>query len=104
MSNDNIHSTHGPMSNRLVLTVWTWLLVLTGFEVFLAYVQVGLALMLTLLMGFSIVKAALIIAYFMHLRFEKRSLILTLMPAVIITISLMAVFFADSLRILDLGL
>ena len=60
------------MSNRLVLTVWTWLLILTGVEVFLAYKQVGLALMLILLMGFSIVKAALIVAYFMHLRFEKR--------------------------------
>lgn len=97
-----MHSTHGPMSNRLVLTVWTWLLILTGVEVFLAYKQVGLALMLTLLMGFSIVKAALIVAYFMHLRFEKRDLILTLMPALMVTVSLMAVFFADSLRLLDL--
>ena len=102
MNNDNMHSTHGPMSNRLVLTVWTWLLILTGVEVFLAYKQVGLALMLTLLMGFSIVKAALIVAYFMHLRFEKRDLILTLMPALMVTVSLMAVFFADSLRLLDL--
>lgn len=102
LSSEKSDSNHGSLSNRLVLTVWIWLLILTGVEVFLAYVQLGLVLMLTLLMGLSLVKAGLIIAYFMHLRFEKRSLILTLIPAMVVTISLLAVFYPDSFRLLNL--
>jgi cytochrome c oxidase subunit IV len=82
--------------------VWGWLLILTGVEVFLAYEQLPLRVMLVLLMGLSLVKAALIMAYFMHLRFEKRTLILTLIPALIIVASTLAVFFPDSLRLLHM--
>jgi cytochrome c oxidase subunit 4 len=90
------------MGNRLVFSVWTWLLALTGVEVFLAYEQLSLHVMLILLMGLSLVKAGLIMAYFMHLRFEKKSLILTLVPAMVVVISLLAIFFPDSLRLLHL--
>jgi caa(3)-type oxidase subunit IV len=58
--------------------------------------------MLTLLMGVSIIKASLIIAYFMHLRYERRSLALTLMPALVFVVVLLFVFFPDSLRLLHM--
>jgi cytochrome c oxidase subunit 4 len=93
---------HSVMGNRLVFSVWTWLLALTGVEVFLAYEQLSLHVMLILLMGLSLVKAGLIMAYFMHLRFEKKSLILTLVPAMVVVISLLAIFFPDSLRLLHM--
>src|SRR2546428_9850070 len=38
---------------------------------------------LTSLLGLSIIKAALIIAYFMHLKFERLSLFLTLFPMLV---------------------
>ena len=53
---------------------------MTGVEVLLAYEQVPTLIMLTVLLGLSIIKAALIIAYFMHLKFERLSLFLTLFP------------------------
>ena len=53
---------------------------LTGVEVFLCYKQLPTLIMLTLLVGLSVIKAALIIAYFMHLKFERFSLFLTLFP------------------------
>jgi cytochrome c oxidase subunit IV len=96
------HAAHSPMPNRLVLTVWGWLLVLTGIEVFLAYERLALHVMLVLLLGLSIIKAGLIMAYFMHLRFEKTSLVLTVVPALVIVISLLAIFFPDSLRLLHM--
>lgn len=96
------HGGHSPMGNRLVFGVWFWLVIITLVEVFLAYIKLGVATMLILLLGFSIVKAVLIIAYFMHLRFEKRSLVWTLMPAMVVTICLLAVFFPDSFRLLEL--
>ena len=84
------------------MVVWFWLLALTGVEVFLGYKQLELKLMLVLLMGLSIVKAALIIAYFMHLRYEKASMAATLMPALVIVIVLMNIFLPDSLRLLHM--
>ena len=90
------------LTDRLVVSVWLGLLGLTGVEVFLAYERLSLHLMLTLLMGISFVKAGLIMAYFMHLRFEKRSLILTLVPTMVIVISLLTIFFPDSIRLLQM--
>jgi cytochrome c oxidase subunit IV len=89
---------HFAGSNKLFISVWIWLLVLTGFEVFLGYIHLPVVYMLTILMGASIIKAALIIAYFMHLRFERLNLVLTIVPALCICICLLLVFFPDSFR------
>jgi len=94
--------THAAGSRKLFLYVWFWLLALTGVEVLLAYERLGVKLMLTLLMGLSIIKASLIISYFMHLRYEKRSLALTLMPALVFVVVLLFAFFPDSLRLLNM--
>ena len=82
--------------------VWIALLVMTGVEIFLAYEQVPTLIMLTALLGLSIVKAALIIAYFMHLKFEKMSLFLTLFPMLVLCIILMLIFMPDSMRALHM--
>jgi cytochrome c oxidase subunit IV len=89
---------HFAGSNRLFMSVWIWLLVLTAFEVFLGYIHLPVVYMLVILMGASIIKAALIVAYFMHLRFERLNLVLTIVPAVVICICLLLVFFPDSFR------
>ena len=93
-----IDDTHHEGTNKLFISVWIWLLVLTGIEVFLAYEHLPLHFMLTILIGLSIIKAALIVAYFMHLRFERLSLVLTLVPMLIVCICLLFVFFPDSFR------
>jgi cytochrome c oxidase subunit 4 len=79
--------------------VWGWLVMLTGIEVVLAYQRLEIKVMLTLLMALSIVKASLIISYFMHLKYEKRSLVLLLMPAMVFVVAMMFVVFPDSLRL-----
>jgi cytochrome c oxidase subunit IV len=79
--------------------VWIALLVMTGLEVFLAYEQLPTMIMLTILLGLSIIKAALIIAYFMHLKFERLSLFLTLFPMLIFCVVLMLIFLGDATRI-----
>ena len=93
---------HAEGTTRVFMVVWFWLLALTGVEVFLGYKHLELKLMLVLLMGLSIVKAALIIAYFMHLRYERASMAATLMPALVIVIVLMNIFLPDSLRLLHM--
>ena len=93
-------SAHAESSMRAIFTVWFSLLGLTGVEVFLAYEQLELKLMLTLLMGLSLIKASLIVAYFMHLRYERRTLTFTLIPALIFVVGMMFVIFPDSIRVL----
>jgi len=88
-------------STRTFLTVWFALLIMTAVEVFLAYEQIPVIIFLTALVGLSVIKAALIIAYFMHLKFEKLSLFLTLFPMLILCIILMLLMFMpDSHRLM----
>ena len=49
-------------------------------------------------MGLSIIKAAAIMAYFMHLKFERMSLVLSLVPALVVCICLLFIVFPDSFR------
>jgi cytochrome c oxidase subunit 4 len=90
-------------SHKLYYIVWGGLLALTLFEVMLIFPQLKVTVMLVILVSLSIMKSALIMAYFMHLKFERMSLILTLVPIAVILIALFSVFFPDSLRSLHLG-
>ncbi|MBI3895791.1 MAG: cytochrome C oxidase subunit IV family protein [Acidobacteria bacterium] len=90
---------HAEGGSRLYLIVWGGLLGLTLVEVFLAYVHLPVNTMLVLLMGLSVIKAALIIAYFMHLRFERFNLFLVLVPMWILVTCLLFMFFPDSFRL-----
>ena len=93
---EHVHFEGG---TRLFLNVLAGLLALTVIEVFLAYKQIhDLRVFLTILMGLSLVKAAMIVAYFMHLKFERMSLVLTLVPTVVICICLLFIVFPDSFR------
>jgi cytochrome c oxidase subunit IV len=102
MSSDHATTTaieeaeHGTIKSFTV--VWIILLFFTGIEVLLAYEQVTPVIMLVILIGLSVIKAALIIAYFMHLKFERFSLFLTLFPMLIFCILMMLVFMPDSMR------
>ena len=89
---------HFEGSVKLFMNVLLGLLALTLVEVLLAYIEVPLGIMLTLLIGLSLVKAAMIIAYFMHLRFERMSLVLTLIPTLAVCICLLFIVFPDSFR------
>ena len=96
---DHIEEIHVGGTTGTFAKVWIALLFMTGIEVLLAYEQVPAMIMLTALLGLSIVKAALIIAYFMHLKFERLSLFLTLFPMLIFCIILMLTFLGDATRI-----
>jgi cytochrome c oxidase subunit 4 len=86
--------------------IWVWgaLLVLTAIEVYLGYQNLQPMKMLFILLGLSIVKSALIILYFMHMKFEVRRMRYVLMTALIVCLCLMSVFFADAARIINLGI
>jgi cytochrome c oxidase subunit 4 len=103
MSDHSEAMEHVGGTTQSFIYIWVALLVMTGIEVLLAYEQVPTLIMLTALLGLSIIKAALIIAYFMHLKFEKLSLFLTLFPMLVLCIILMLIIFMpDSLRSMNM--
>ncbi|MEO7653120.1 MAG: cytochrome C oxidase subunit IV family protein [Bryobacteraceae bacterium] len=101
MSNHS-DTAHAGGTIKSFSVIWVILLVLTAIEVLLAYKQVPVAIMLIALIGLSVVKAAMIIAYFMHLKFERFSLFLTLFPMLIFCILLMFIMMPDSARALSM--
>ena len=97
-------AAHHDESKSQYLWVWGALLLLTAVEVVLAYKQVFQPVqMLEALMVLSIIKSALIIGYFMHLKYEIASMKWVLMTAVCACLCLMFIFFADAFRIVNLG-
>jgi cytochrome c oxidase subunit IV len=85
--------------------VWGGLLLLTAIEVVLAYRQVfGAVRMLEVLLFLSVIKSALIIGYFMHLKFERALMRWMLMISVTACFIIMYFFFfPDADRVRDLG-
>jgi caa(3)-type oxidase subunit IV len=85
--------------------VWFALLVLTAVEVVLGYRQVFEPVrMLEVLIILSVIKSALIIGYFMHLKFEKALMRWMLTASVVACFIIMYFFFfPDAGRVRDLG-
>jgi len=83
--------------------VWIALLIMTAIEVYLTYQNMQPVRMLTILMGLSLIKAALIIGYFMHMKFEVSRMKWLTMASLVVCLALMMIFFPDALRILSLG-
>jgi cytochrome c oxidase subunit IV len=100
MSEHAAHA-HTPVPSRTFIWIWVWLVVLTAIEVVLAYFHLPVLIMMLLLLGLSFIKAGLIMAYFMHLKFEKFQLVLVI-ASLLLCIGLMGIFFPDSLRLLHM--
>ncbi len=99
-AHDAAESGHVPATAGLFVMVWIGLVAITGIEVFLAYIHIAPGIMLTCLVGLSIIKAAMIMAYFMHLKYEKFILVLWLVPAFMFCVMMICIFFfPDSLRL-----
>jgi cytochrome c oxidase subunit 4 len=98
----NAEESHGA-STGLNIAVWIGLVAITFLEVFLAYEELQPTVMLTVLVILSVIKAAMIMSIFMHLKYEKFSLVLLLIPATIFCIMMMFIFFfPEALRLLQM--
>ncbi|MGA2000960.1 MAG: cytochrome C oxidase subunit IV family protein [Terriglobales bacterium] len=108
MSNDALTGTtialeHRAHSHTPFYIVWGVLLAITAVEVLLAYERLQPVRMLSFLLALSIVKAALIISWFMHMRYEVTRMRRLMMASLCVYLVLMCVFFPDAFRILNLG-
>jgi len=79
-----MHDTAHEEGKGTYLWVWAGLLILTAIEVVLAYEQIMTPIhMLEVLMILSVIKSALIIGWFMHLKGEIAVMKWTLMTSVV---------------------
>jgi cytochrome c oxidase subunit IV len=86
-------STHGQGQQhpiRLYLVVWIWLFVLSACSYFVDYFQVQGGMRYSLILLFMMLKAGLIMAVFMHMAWERLSLVY----AILVPISAVFVFVA----------
>ncbi|HTR67162.1 MAG TPA: cytochrome C oxidase subunit IV family protein [Terriglobales bacterium] len=100
---EQVAEQHRHHNKAQFIWVWVALLIMTGIEVFLAYQNMEPIRMLSILMGLSIIKAGLIIAYFMHMKFEISQMKWLTMSSLVVCLSLMCVFLPDAIRVVRLG-
>ena len=97
-------STTGKANSTLKtdIIVYGCILALSGLQVVLAYQHIqGTQLMLRMLVV-AMIQAAFGVMYFMHLRDEKRNLLLALIPATIFVLLMMNMIWSDSFRLLHM--
>jgi heme/copper-type cytochrome/quinol oxidase subunit 4 len=87
---------------RKYLPVYFVLLGIFAVEVFLAMQRFSIGVLVVLLLILALSSASLGLMYFMHLAEERRSLLLTLIPATIFVLLMMNMFWGDSVRLLHL--
>ena len=87
---------------RKYLPVYFVLIGIFLVEVFLAFQRFSTGMLVVLLLILAICSATLGLMYFMHLAEERRSLFLTLIPAVIFVLLMMNMIWGDSVRLLHL--
>ncbi len=102
---------------RLYLMVYAAIVFLAALQVFVAYHSrfdmlrshdpngvghVDTARLLLRMMMIAVVQAALAISVFMHMRWERRSLMLALIPTTVFVLLMMNMIWTDSFRLLHL--
>jgi len=85
---------------KVYLTTWIWLLVITMLEIGIVLVRVPKTLLVISLIILALMKAGLIMAYFMHLRYERLNLIYAVVtPMFFLAIVLFSMLGPDALHV-----
>jgi heme/copper-type cytochrome/quinol oxidase subunit 4 len=89
-------SVEGSLKSDLM--VYTGILAMAGVQIFLAYYSPGVIRMLLV----AAIQAFFAVMFFMHLRDEKSTLGLALIPATLFVLVMMNMVWADSYRLIHL--
>ncbi len=86
---------NGHQEHPKYFKIFWWLLALTIIEVAVAIPEYSVVLKAILLIGLACSKAALVAIYFMHLKFEKRTLTVIVLTPFIICVFLVIMLMPD---------
>jgi cytochrome c oxidase subunit 4 len=87
---------------RVYAVTWFWLLIITMLEVGVVLVHVPKVLLVILLVIMALMKAALIIAYFMHMRYERLNFVYAMVTPLFLGVILFFALVPDAVTILHL--
>ncbi len=88
---------------RIYAVTWFWLLVITLVELAIVFLHVPKVVLATSLVLLALLKAWLIVAYFMHLRYERLSFVYAvLVPMIFLAVVLWTGTFPDALNVFRL--
>lgn len=85
---------HHPVSTYL--RVWGLLFVLSALSFLVDFFEVQMVLKRFLVTVFAVMKAGLIVSYFMHLRFERLSLVYCILLPPLLLVALVGIMTAES--------
>jgi cytochrome c oxidase subunit 4 len=77
------------------MAVFWWLLALTVIEVAVIYLPIAKMAIAVMLVTLAVTKAALVAVYFMHLKFEKRTLALVALSPFVLCVFLVLMMTPD---------
>jgi cytochrome c oxidase subunit IV len=78
------------------MAIFYWLFGLTVAELAVAYMPIPRSLMIAGLVSLAVAKAALVAMFFMHLRFEKRTLAVIALTPPILLVMVLVITFPDT--------
>jgi cytochrome c oxidase subunit 4 len=77
------------------MAVFWWLLALTVIEVAVIYLPIAKMVIAVMLVTMAVTKAALVAMYFMHLKFERRTLALVALSPFVLCVFLILMLTPD---------
>lgn len=86
----------------MYLFVYIVILAISGLQILIAYEHTDAHRIFVQMLLLAIVQAGLAITFFMHMRSEKRTLALFLLPATVFVLAMMNMIWSDSFRLLNM--
>ena len=83
-----------PLSYRFLATIWAALLALTALTIFVARIDLGFFNVVAAL-GIASIKSSLVIFFFMHLKYENRTIKAMVLVAFVVLAICIGLTFAD---------
>ena len=90
-----METAHEHKEHPKYFRIFLWLLVLTIIEVAVAIPEYAQVLKAIILISLACVKAALVALYFMHLKLEKKTLVVIVLTPLIICVFLVIMLLPD---------
>ena len=97
-----MNSSEHQSSLTMYLLVYVAILVISALQILIAYQHIDAYRIFIRMLLLAIVQAGLAVTFFMHMRSEKRTLALFLLPAAVFVLAMMNMFWYDSFRLLDM--
>jgi cytochrome c oxidase subunit IV len=78
------------------MLIFYWLAALTALEVGVTYMGLPKMLMIAILVGLAVAKAVMVAMYFMHLKFERRTLGLIALTPPLLLVLFVCITYPDT--------